>query len=397
MKRISIILVLSAELLSCAPEIIPRKYEMRGVWLATVSNIDWPKLPTYQSEKLKNEFREISSFHQQNGLNALIVQVRPAADAFYPSESEPWSQWLTGEQGAPPEPNFDPLNFMIEETHARGMEFHAWFNPYRAVMKLDQDVALNHVTRLRPGWFLKYGDRLYFDPGIPQVREYLVNAIGEVVRNYDVDAIHFDDYFYPYQIAGIEFPDSTSFMQYGRDYRDVDDWRRDNVNSLIKELNTEIKSIRPDVKFGISPFGVWRNYDMDSTGSKTRAGQTNYDHLYADVKLWLRNGWIDYVVPQIYWHIGFPVADYNVLAKWWSDNSFDRHLYIGQAAYKIGSDRADEWGNPMEMPSHLRLNQQYPEILGDLFFSSKSLLASPLGSEGLLSLLFPSRNEIIYE
>ncbi len=362
------------------PDVLPLKHEMRGVWVATVKNIDWPGQPEFRTEELKDEFRKIASFHQLNGFNALFVQVRPAADAMYPSETEPWSEWLTGEQGLPPEPRFDPLHFMIEESHNRGMEFHAWFNPYRAVVDFKTNTtSLNHISRLRPGWFLEYGDNLYFDPGIPEVREYLVQVIGEVVRNYPVDAIHFDDYFYPYQIAGLEFPDSVSFKQYGRDYRTVEDWRRDNVNKLIRELGTEIKSINPKTRFGISPFGVWRNYEDDSTGSKSRAGQTNYDHLFADIRLWLKNEWIDYVVPQIYWHMGFELADYSTLVDWWVDNSFGRHLYIGQGAYRIGSDRAEEWLDPSEMPKHLRYNEQYPEIDGNVFFSSRSFFSNPLG------------------
>ena len=353
---------------------------MRGVWVASVRNIDWPTQPNPNSAILKREFRELAAHHQATGINALVVQVRPATDAFYPSEFEPWSEWLTGEQGMSPEPQFDPVHFMIEETHNRGMEFHAWFNPYRAIVQTDSAItALNHITRLRPGWFVKYGDNTYFDPGIPEARDYLIEVIGEVVRKYDLDAIHFDDYFYPYKIAGIDFPDSASFARYGRDFINVEDWRRNNVNVLIQGLHDEIKSIKPYVKFGISPFGVWRNKEKDPTGSDTKAGQTNYDDLYADVLLWMKNDWIDYIVPQIYWHIGFELADYAKLVDWWDQNTFGKHMYIGQASYRIGNHSAEEWKNPSEMHDHLRLNTSYSNISGNIYFNSTSLLNNPLG------------------
>lgn len=352
---------------------------MRGSWIATVNNIDWPSRPGLPVTEQMDEYRRMAHFHATHGFNALFVQVRPATDAFYKSDSEEWSQWLTGTQGQPPVPEYDPLQYMIEATHDLGMEFHAWFNPYRAVVKVDSaNTSLNHITRARPGWFVRYGDNLYFDPGIPEARQYLVKAIARVVEKYDVDAIHFDDYFYPYPIAKEEFPDSLSFSKYGRDFLNKDDWRRNNVNNLVKELHESIKSIKPYVKFGISPFGVWRNKEQDARGSDTRA-LSNYDDLYADVLKWLEAGWIDYVVPQLYWHIGFELADYSVLAEWWNENTFGKHLYIGQAVYRVGSERAEAWKQPGEMGAHLRLNRQYPRVLGNVFFNAKTFYKNPLG------------------
>ncbi|MDH5379411.1 MAG: family 10 glycosylhydrolase [Cyclobacteriaceae bacterium] len=364
----------------CRTAAIPSKYEFRGVWVASVKNIDWPSRSGLDVDKQKDEFRKITAYHADAGMNALVVQVRPATDAFYSSEIEPWSQWLTGKQGVAPDPFYDPLNFLIEETHNRGMEFHAWLNPYRAVVDYDSaEVALNHISRIQPSWFVRYGTNLYFDPGVPEAREYLVNVVRDMVSRYDLDAIHFDDYFYPYKIAGEEFPDSVSFFLYGRDFQTRDDWRRDNVNQLIKELHLAIKQEKDWVKFGISPFGVWRNIADDEKGSNTRAGQTNYDYLYADILFWLKNEWIDYVVPQIYWHIGFELAEYTTLVDWWSKNSFGRQLYIGQASYRIGGDRAKEWKNPSEMPNHLRVNSKYPEVDGNIFYNTNSILENRLG------------------
>jgi len=353
---------------------------MRGAWIASVKNIDWPSQPGLSVEVQKHEFNRMAGFLHDAGFNTLIAQVRPATDAMYLSEHETWSQWLNGKQGKAPSPLYDPMNYMIEKTHDLGMEFHAWFNPYRAVVDADStETALDHITRLRPGWFVRYGSNMYFDPGIPEVRDYLVNVIKEVVHKYDVDAIHFDDYFYPYKINGEVFPDSLSFVKYGRDFSTVEDWRRNNVDQLIHALNKAIKAEKDYVKFGISPFGVWRNKAMDDEGSATQAGVTNYDDLYADVRKWLKKGWIDYIVPQIYWHIGFEAAEYKTLAEWWSKNSFDKHLYIGQAVYRVGGEINEAWKNPSEMPDHLRWNKNFPEIAGDMYFKATTFYQNPLG------------------
>lgn len=347
------------------------KPEMRAVWIATVDNIDWPSQPTLSSAQQKNDFIRLLDMHQRNGINALIVQVRPSSDAFYPSPFEPWSQWLTGKQGQAPVPYYDPLEFMITETHKRGMEFHAWMNPYRAVFNIyHSSIAPNHITRIHPEWFLTYGDKRYFDPGNKQAQEYVANVVRDVVKRYKVDAIHFDDYFYPYPLPGKVFPDFSSYMKFGNGMS-RDDWRRSNVDSIILKLHNVIKQENKDCQFGISPFGVWRNADKDPNGSNTKAGPTNYDFLYADILLWLKNSWIDYVAPQIYWEIGHKAADYDVLVDWWSKNTFGKNCYIGLGMYKAGSNKA--WKEKSQLPRQIQKIRNTPNIHGMAFFSSKSL------------------------
>ena len=273
-------------------------YEFRGVWVATVGNIDWPSKKTLSVEEQKEEFINLVEMHKRNGMNALIVQVRPAADALYSSSYEPWSEFLTGIQGQAPVPFYDPLTFMISETHKRGMEFHAWLNPYRAVFNMrTSSIASNHLTKTHPEWFLVYGDKKYFNPGLPQVRRHTVKVVEDLVKRYDIDGVHMDDYFYPYRIAGREFPDEKEYKRYGKGMS-KDEWRRSNCDSIIYELFNAIRTIKPKLRFGISPFGIWRNKSQDPMGSDTKGGQTNYDDLYADILLWLEKGWIDYVAPQ---------------------------------------------------------------------------------------------------
>ncbi len=345
------------------------KYEFRGAWIATVDNIDWPSKKRLSTEQQKEEYIQLLNMLQQTGMNAVVVQIRPCADAFYPSPYEPWSEWLTGQQGLAPNPYYDPLQFMVIEAHKRGMEFHAWFNPYRAVFNIKtSSVANNHITRLHPEWFLTYGDKKYFDPGLPEVRHYVDNIIRDVVSRYDIDAVHFDDYFYPYRITGKEFPDQHSYITYGNGMP-KDDWRRSNVDSIVVQLSKTIKAIKPYVKFGISPFGVWRNQDKDADGSATKAGQTNYDDLYADILLWLKNGWIDYVAPQLYWEQGHKLADYNTLIDWWSTHAYGRHLYIGHGIYRAGTNQA--WRNTSELPNQLNVLRKYTTIQGSVYFNAK--------------------------
>lgn len=357
------------------------KMELRGVWVATLLNIDWPSESGLSTAQQKKEVNDLLDLHQSQGINAIFLQVRSAADAFYHSSWEPWSQWLTGVQGQEPQPFYDPLAFWVEACHQRGMELHAWFNPFRAAV--NQDLALlsnDHIIRKNPNWFLNYGDRIYFDPGLPETREYVLNVIMEVTRKYDIDGVHFDDYFYPYKISGSDFPDSLSYLQYGHEFEDIAAWRRHNVNAFIKSCSDSLNTIKPWLRFGISPFGVWRNQDRDPRGSATRAGHTNFDDLYADVVMWMREGWIDYLAPQIYWHIGYDLADYQILLDWWSQHAYGRHIYIGQSAYKVNKD-ADfpEWRNPAEMSNHLRMNRSYPQVKGNIYFSSSSLRQNALG------------------
>ncbi|GJM28982.1 MAG: hypothetical protein DHS20C17_16170 [Cyclobacteriaceae bacterium] len=261
------------------------------------------------------------------------------------------------------------------------MELHAWFNPFRASVSENlQLVDEQHLLRKRPEWFITYANRIYFNPGLPEVRKYVEEVIMEVVTNYEIDGIHFDDYFYPYKVEDQQFDDLETFNEMKEGTQNLEDWRRSNVSSFIESVSESISAAKPEVRFGISPSGVWRNRYMDESGSDTRAGQTSYDDLYADVLLWMKNGWVDYLAPQIYWHIGFELADYKTLLDWWSKHTYGRHLYIGQSAYKVRRD-ADfsPWQDPSEMPRHIQLNRKYPQVKGNIYFSSKSLRTNALG------------------
>ena len=352
--------------------------EFRGVWVATVDNIDWPKKGDYNTESQKAAFIKLLDMHKLNGMNAMIVQVRPAADAFYPSPFEPWSEWLTGKQGLPPSPYYDPLEFMITETHKRGMEFHAWMNPYRAIFNINSSsIAEAHITKIHPDWFLTYGDKQYFDPGNREVQQYVCNVVKDVVSRYAVDAIHFDDYFYPYRIPGKEFPDDTKYQQYGGGMN-KEDWRRSNTDSIIYKLSKVIKEANAKCQFGISPFGVWRNIDKDPVnGSNTKAGQTNYDDLYADILLWLKKGWIDYVAPQLYWEFGHKAAPFEVLVDWWGQHSYGKKCYIGLGIYRANSNTA--WKDKTQLPQQITRIRNTPNLQGMIFFSSKSFDNNPNG------------------
>ena len=359
------------------------KREFRGVWIATVGNIDWPSSKNLSSEEQKKEIVELLDMCKSMNFNAIIFQIRPAADAFYDSNFEPWSRYLTGMNGEAPTPYYDPLAFIVEETHKRGMEFHAWINPYRAMVNYQEYQPNPYpLTYERPEWFVNYGKHKYFNPGIPAVREYTLKIVTDVVQNYNVDAVHFDDYFYPYQIENQSFADEDSFQKFGGSYYPdrLEEWRRNNVNSIIQELYHRIKELKPWVQFGVSPFGIWRNQDIDARGSATQAGQTNYDHLYADIALWIKKGWLDYILPQAYWHIGHEKADYREVVKWWSENSFGTRLYIGHGLYKMADDRENlAWraASPTEIEKQLQLNKSMSKIEGSAFFSARSLLKNP--------------------
>lgn len=349
------------------------KHEFRAVWVATVNNIDWPSKPGLSTADQKKEVIQLLDLHKKNGMNAIIMQVRPAADAFYKSELEPWSKYLTGTPGKAPSPYYDPLEFWIKECRARNMEFHAWLNPFRVSQNAADPLASNHIAFKHPEWIVSYGGKLYFDPGLPQAREFVVKVVNDIVTRYDVDAIHFDDYFYPYPLKD-DFPDENSFKRYSRGFTSVQkaDWRRDNVDIVIKMLSENIKESKPWVKFGISPFGVWRNKADDPEGSETSAGTTNYDHLYADILKWQKNGWIDYSLPQLYWQIGHPSVDYLTLAKWWAAHSYNRATYIGHAVYKLEQNASvPEWKDPNQLVEQIQVTREIPQIRGSAFYSSK--------------------------
>ncbi|WP_395894705.1 glycoside hydrolase family 10 protein [Bacillus safensis subsp. safensis] len=355
--------------------------EMRAVWIASVYNLDWPSKKGLPVAEQKQEFIRLLDEIKAMNMNAVIMQIKPTADAFYPSAYGPWSEYLTGTQGK--DPGYDPLEFMIEEAHKRGLEFHAWFNPYRITMNHTDlsRLSADHPAREHPGWTIAYGNQLYYNPGIPETQDFIVGGIEEVVKNYDIDAVHMDDYFYPYKIAGVPFPDQETYETYGKKaFTHIEDWRRDNVNQLVKQINNTIKKEKPYVKFGISPFGVWRNIKDDPTGSNTTAGMTNYDDLYADTREWIQQHDIDYVTPQIYWSIGFQAADYDVLTKWWSNEVKGEpvHLYIGQAAYKINQNSDPAWSDPEEYFRQIELNRQSQLVQGSMHFSLKDINRNPL-------------------
>ena len=335
------------------------KREFRAAWIQSV-NGQFRGMPT---EKLKqNLIGQLNSL-QKAGINAIIFQVRPEADALYASRLEPWSRFLTGVQGKAPEPYWDPMQFMIDECHKRGMEFHAWINPYRTKPTLKSELAPNHVYNIHPEWFVTYGDQLYFDPALPESRRHICMVVSDIVSRYDVDAIHMDDYFYPYPIKGKDFPDDASFARFGGGFSNKADWRRSNVNVLIKKLHETIREIKPWVKFGVSPFGIYRNESSDPLGSKTK-GLQNYDDLYADVLLWAREGWIDYNIPQIYWHIGHPVADYETLVKWWARNTENRPLFIGQSVMNTVQNADPKNPSINQLPRKMALQRAYQTIGG---------------------------------
>lgn len=354
------------------PSKIAPKREFRGVWVATVTNIDWPSRPGLSVDQQKQELIGILERHKAQGMNAIILQVRPAGDAFYAKSREPWSQWLMGRQGLAPAPGYDPLTFAIKEAHFRGMELHAWFNPYRASMSSSTVFSDNHAFKKHPEWFFIYGGKKQFDPGIPDVREYIVQVILDVVKEYDVDGIHFDDYFYPYKIEGQTINDSNTFNKYKEDFTDIGDWRRNNVDKLIKQLDDSIHHYKKWVKFGVSPFGIWRNKNEDPEGSAT-SGLSNYAELFADSRKWVREGWVDYINPQIYFTFTRRVARFGTLVDWWSNNSYGRHVYIGQGAYLVNSRAEVAWRNPSEVPNQIRYIRENSRIQGSVYFSSKSL------------------------
>lgn len=307
------------------------KREFRGAWIQTVWQSRYAQM---NCAAMKHYFTEMVRKLDEAGINAVIFQVRPEADAFYKSYLEPWSRFLTGEQGkAPDDADFDPLAFLIDECHKRGMELHAWLNPYRVKSSLASELAPNHIYWKYPERVVQYGNQLFFDPGLPENRSYICEVVRDIVSRYEVDAIHMDDYFYPYPVAGKPFPDDASFAAYaasqGFSASQRDDWRRNNVNLLIQQLKYTIAGTKPWVRFGISPFGIYRNKRNDPKGSETN-GLQNYDDLYADIKLWVQKGWIDYNLPQLYWEIGHSAADYTSLLHWWNANNFEQPLYIGQ-------------------------------------------------------------------
>ncbi len=343
--------------------------EFRGAWIASVGNIDWPSKQNLLVNDLKAEFRAILERAVELKLNALILQVRPACDALYDSAIEPWSPYLTGTMGLAMEPAFDPLDFAIGEAHLRGIELHAWFNPYRALTTASAPTSSGHVTKQHPEWVRRYGGQLWLDPGEPEAREHSLKVILDVVRRYDIDGVHIDDYFYPYPTpARTPFPDDATFKK----YRDKggqlarDDWRRDNNNQFVQQLYERVKKAKVWVKVGISPFGIWR----PKVPTPLIAGLDAYGELYADSKRWLEEGWCDYFSPQLYWSIAPQKQSFPVLLDWWStQNSKGRHLWPGIATERIGPVRP-----PQEILNQITLTRGLPGSHGHLHWNNKTLM-----------------------
>ena len=351
--------------------------EFRGVWVTTVVNLDYPSAVGLSADALKREADEILNRCREMGFNAVLLQVRPCGDAFYKSSLFPWSKYLTGTQGG--DPGFDPLAYWVEGAHTRGMELHAWINPFR-VARQSQDfgaLAASNPARLHPDWVISHTDgSLYYDPGIPEVRTLIADGVREIVEQYGVDGIHFDEYFYP--DGGMD--DAASYARYGAG-QDRDDWRRSNVNAVIQEVHAIAREA--GVPFGVSPFGIWRNQASDDRGSATRGNESFSSH-YADTRLWVKEGMVDYIAPQLYWAIGYEVADYAVLVDWWADvvKGTDVRLYIGQAAYRCGnSSSSSPWYGTRQLRRQFELNSTYPEVTGTIQFRYSFFLSyAPLGS-----------------
>lgn len=360
LKKLLLLLLVSFPLVGMTAQTHPKR-EFRGVWIQAV-NGQFKGMPTEQMQQtLTNQLNSL----QAAGINAIIFQVRPEADALYPSDIEPWSRFLSGEQGVAPSPYWDPMAWMINECHKRGMEFHAWINPYRAKTTKAVKLAPTHIYHQHPEWFVTYGDQLYFNPALQESHDYICRIITDIVTRYDIDALHMDDYFYPYPIKGQEFPDKENFLRNPNGFADLGDWRRNNVNVLIKQIHQTVRAAKPWVKFGISPFGIYRNQKSDPLGSATN-GLQNYDELYADVLLWVREGWIDYNMPQIYWHVGHPAADYGVLVEWWAKHAEGRPLFIGQSVTNTVQNADPNNPETHQQALKMKLQRQYQTIKGSV-------------------------------
>ncbi|MBP5771312.1 MAG: family 10 glycosylhydrolase [Bacteroidaceae bacterium] len=338
----------------------PPKREFRGAWIQAV-NGQWQGLGR---DKMQAELtRELNAL-QADGINVILFQCRVEGDALYESALEPWSRYLTGQQGTPPQPYWDPLGWMVEQCHARQMELHAWINPYRAKTKGTQALATTHYAVQHPERCFSYDGLTLFDPGMPENRQFICQVAADIVRRYDVDGLHIDDYFYPYPVAGVPLPDDQSYALYGQGI-DRGDWRRENVNLFIRELRDSVRAAKPWVKFGVSPFGIYRNQRSWAQGSATN-GTQNYDDLYADVLLWIQEGWIDYNIPQLYWEIGHKAADYETLIRWWSQYAQGRPLIIGQDV-----DRMAKAG---DMVPKLNLQHTLPGIDGSCQWYARAVV-----------------------
>lgn len=362
------ILTIALAFIIAMPLAAQRKREFRGAWIQCV-NGQFMGLSTQEMQQtLTNQLNEL----QADGVNAIIFQVRAECDALYPSPYEPWSRFLTGTQGQAPQPYWDPLQWMIDQCHKRGMELHAWINPYRAKTKGTTDLAPMHIAVKSPRRVFAYDGQFILNPGMPENREYICRVAADIVRRYDVDGLHIDDYFYPYPAAGQKINDDLQHQLYPNGIADRDDWRRYNVNIFMQQLHDSIKSVKPWVKFGVSPFGIYRNKRSSAIGSDTN-GLQNYDDLYADVLLWVNNGWVDYTAPQLYWEIGNKAADYKTLLKWWNKYASARPLFIGEDVERTVRHPDTDNPNINQMPAKFALRNQMPNVKGAVLWYAKAV------------------------
>ena len=363
-----VLLMLCTTLFASGYTYTPQKREFRGAWIQCVNG----QFIGMSTKKMQQTLAyQLDELHK-DGVNAIFFQVRAECDALYKSDIEPWSRFLTGQQGRAPQPYWDPLQWMIDECHKRGMELHAWLNPYRAKTKTTTSLAPNHIAMRYPGNVFPYDGLFILNPGLPENRDYIIKVVDDIVSRYDVDGIHMDDYFYPYPVAGLQIPDDREFRQYNNGISDRGDWRRDNVNLFIKECGESIHRIKPWVRFGISPFGIYRNKRAGAEiGSDTR-GTQNYDDLYADVLLWVNNGWIDYCVPQLYWQIGHKTADYKTLIEWWNRYASKRPLYIGEDVERTVKYADPDNPRSNQMPAKFALHSGLPYVNGTVLWYAKA-------------------------
>ncbi len=375
MKRLSLLFLFAAVFLTLSAQ---KKREFRGAWIQCVngqfvgmSTSEMQKTLSYQLDELKKD-----------GANAIIFQVRAECDALYPSKYEPWSRFLTGQQGKAPQPYWDPLQWMIDECHRRGMELHAWINPYRAKTKMTKQLANNHIAIQKPGSVFAYDGQFILNPGIPENRDYICKIVNDIVTRYDIDGLHIDDYFYPYPAKGSVIPDEALYRKNTNGISNIEDWRRHNVNLFVRQLYNSIKEAKPWVKFGISPFGIYRNKKNAVIGSDTK-GLQNYDDLYADILLWVNNGWVDYTVPQLYWEIGHSAADYETLIKWWNRHASARPLYIGEDVERTVKHADLKNSRSHQMPAKYKLHDQMTHVDGTVLWYAKAAVDN-IGNYGTM-------------
>lgn len=373
-RILSVILVL-AMLIPAAYAAQPAQDGMRGVWVSSVANIDYPSQQGLSADHLKSEADTILNNIAAMGLNTVFLQVRPSADALYQSALFPWSRYVSGTAGQAPDGDFDVLAYWVEGAHSRGLQLHAWLNPYRITRDGKEELdALPETSpaKQHPEWVVEYEGNYYFNPGLPAVQQLVVDGAAEIVRNYDVDGIHLDDYFYP----GTDFNDAAAYARYGEDFDDIGDWRRDNVNTLIASLDETVHAINPELSFGVSPAGIWDNKADNPKGSDTN-GRSSYREIYCDSVEWVKRGTVDYICPQLYWSIGYEIADFEVLVDWWQDivSTSDVALYIGIGAYRAAeAEPGDVWYGTAELERQLDMLDNSIDIQGEVFFSYASLM-----------------------